>query len=161
MIKLFDFGLCACIGRSEEKSDVYDMTGNTGTLRYMAPEVALGKSYNQSVDTYSFGIIVWQILKGKVPFHGMGRRTYMENVVLGGERPRIDKRWPPRFSRLLQRCWHTDKNMRPPFSEIVVELDSLILAVESTTNHRIKTIANSIFKPPEELIRTFSPLVCA
>lgn len=159
MIKLFDFGLCACIRRGKDKNEVFEMTGNTGTLRYMAPEVALGKSYNQSVDAYSFGIIVWQILKGKVPFHGMGRRTYMDCVVLGGERPRIDKRWPPRFSRLLQRCWHADKEMRPTFAEIVTELDALILAVETTTKNRLRTCANSIIRPSEDLMKHGRPVL--
>jgi len=158
MIKLFDFGLCACIRRGKEKNEAYEMTGNTGTLRYMAPEVALGKSYNQSVDTYSFGIIVWQILRGKVPFHGMGRRTYMDCVVLGGERPRVDKRWPPKFSKLLQRCWHADFEMRPTFGEIVAELDALILASQTTTRSRIRFCMNAIFHPSDTVVRILRPL---
>eukprot|EP01041_Mallomonas_annulata_P002153 gene2153-4191_t len=157
MIKLFDFGLCSCIRQGKEKNEAYEMTGNTGTLRYMAPEVALGKSYNQSVDAYSFGIIVWQILRGKVPFHGMGRRTYMDCVVLGGERPRLDKRWPPRFSRLLQRCWHADYQMRPSFSEIVTELDGLILASQITTKNRLKNCLGTIFRPSEATIKRIRP----
>ena len=35
------------------------MTGNTGSVRYMAPEVALDLPYNHSVDVYSFSILVW------------------------------------------------------------------------------------------------------
>mmetsp|Transcript_2856 Transcript_2856/g.4341 ORF Transcript_2856/g.4341 Transcript_2856/m.4341 type:complete len:452 (+) Transcript_2856:42-1397(+) len=118
MIKLFDFGLCSVV-RSKQRGkgicETYAMTGNTGTLRYMAPEVALGKPYNQSVDVYSFGIILWQITKGRVPFSGLGRRTYMENVVMGGERPRCDRKWPKAFTALLQRCWHEDMTQRPLF----------------------------------------------
>ena len=132
-IKIFDFGLCSVVrsskstdnskknkkiegtassssastsasSKDQAQDEIYEMTGNTGTLRYMAPEVALARPYNHSVDTYSFGIILWQIVKGKVPFSGLGRRTYMENVVVGGERPRLDRSWPKAFSRLLQRC---------------------------------------------------------
>ena len=93
----------------------------------MAPEVAVGKPYNSSVDVYSFSIIVWQILKGDVPFQGdflsvasdhtlsncickgMGRKAFMERVVAGGERPKIGRGWPRKFSALLQRCWSEDK----------------------------------------------------
>ena len=39
VIKLLDFGLATCVKRSNHSSDVYQMTGYTGTLRYMAPEV--------------------------------------------------------------------------------------------------------------------------
>lgn len=144
-IKLFDFGLCSVVRSSKNSQDTFEMTGNTGTLRYMAPEVALAKPYNQSVDTYSFGIILWQIVKGKVPFSGLGRRTYMENVVVGGERPRLDRSWPKPFSRLLQRCWNEDRTQRPSFSEVTSELDALILAEETSTKHRLLRLLNSPF----------------
>jgi serine/threonine protein kinase len=144
-IKIFDFGLCSVVRNKGSQNDTYEMTGNTGTLRYMAPEVALAKPYNQSVDTYSFGIILWQIVKGKVPFSGLGRRTYMENVVVGGERPRLDRSWPKPFSRLLQRCWNEDSTQRPSFAEVTSELDALILAEETSTKHRLLRLLNSPF----------------
>lgn len=37
----------------------YRMTGHTGSVRYMAPEVATDMPYNQAVDTYSFAMILW------------------------------------------------------------------------------------------------------
>ena len=37
----------------------YNMTGNTGSARYMAPEVALDQPYHESVDVYSFSMILW------------------------------------------------------------------------------------------------------
>ena len=49
------------------------MTGNTGSLRYMAPEVALRKSYNEKVDVYSYGIMVWQMARDRVPFKGLSK----------------------------------------------------------------------------------------
>lgn len=144
-IKIFDFGLCSVVRKDKQQDHVYEMTGNTGTLRYMAPEVALAKPYNQSVDTYSFGIILWQIVKGKVPFSGLGRRTYMEHVVVGGERPRLDRSWPKPFCRLLQRCWSEDRTLRPGFGEVKSELDAMILAEETSTKHRLLRLLNSPF----------------
>lgn len=155
-IKIFDFGLCSVVRSAkqgvgtERQPDTYEMTGNTGTLRYMAPEVALARPYNQSVDTYSFGIILWQIAKGRVPFAGMGRRTYMENVVVGGERPRLDRSWPKPFCNLLQRCWHEDYTMRPRFAEIKSELDALILSEESSFKHRLLRLLNAPFSFTEQ-----------
>jgi len=55
----------------------YRMTGNTGTLRYMAPEVALNEPYHSGVDVYSFAVVVWQVLAGQVPFKEMGKRKYV------------------------------------------------------------------------------------
>ena len=37
-LKLFDFGLCRCVQKRQSDNDAYEMTGNTGSLRYMAPE---------------------------------------------------------------------------------------------------------------------------
>lgn len=125
-LKLFDFGLCACVRTHGDRRDQYRLTGNTGTLRYMAPEVALGRQYNCSVDVYSFGVIIWQVLRSKVPFRDMGKKAYIQEVVVGGKRPPLDRRWPIGFSALLQRCWHEDKDARPSLSQVVTELDILI-----------------------------------
>ena len=127
ILKVFDFGLCVCIKSNlSEKKANYLMTGNTGTLRYMAPEVALGDNYNQSVDVYSFGIITWQILKGQIPFEEMNKKTFFDKVVRGKVRPAFDRWWPIKLRNLLERCWHDDYSKRPSFTEIVLMLDELI-----------------------------------
>jgi hypothetical protein len=64
-LKLFDLGLCTCVKRRTDTHVAYEMTGNTGSLRYMAPEVALRKPYTEKVDVYSFGIMVWQMATGE------------------------------------------------------------------------------------------------
>ena len=145
-LKLFDFGLCACVRTHGDRRDQYRLTGNTGTLRYMAPEVALGRQYNSSVDVYSFGVIVWQVLRSKVPFRDMGKKAYIQDVVVGGKRPPLDRRWPIGFSGLLEKCWHEDKDFRPSFSQVVSELDMLIdeatglgsVSVTMRINHKIR-----------------------
>jgi len=158
-IKLFDFGLCSVVRKRKGANETYEMTGNTGTLRYMAPEVALGKEYNHSVDVYSFGIILWQIVKGKVPFNGLGRRTYMENVVIGGDRPKLDRSWNKQFIRLLRRCWCEDKSLRPTFTEIVSELDALILIEETSAKHRLINIIKNACIPSAERIICMRPYI--
>lgn len=92
----------------------------------MAPEVALGRPYNKSVDVYSFGVIFWQILSGSMPFKSMSKKGYMEKVVVGGQRPKVDVNWSPRLKTLLESCWLEDKNQRPDFSVILDELNALI-----------------------------------
>ena len=127
ILKVFDFGLCACITSDlSNKRAKYAMTGNTGTLRYMAPEVALGEYYNQSVDVYSFGIITWQILKGKIPFEEMNKKTFFEKVVRGRYRPVCDGWWPSDLRHLLESCWHDDFTRRPTFVEVLAMLDDII-----------------------------------
>ena len=56
-LKLFDFGLCRCVKKRPDNklSTAYEMTGHTGSLRYMAPEVVLDKPYNEKDDVYRYG----------------------------------------------------------------------------------------------------------
>lgn len=124
-LKLFDFGLCTCVRRRNLLNEAYEMTGNTGSLRYMAPEVALRKPYTEKVDVYSFGILVWQMARDRIPFKGLGRDEFMKSVVKGGLRPEVDQTWPAGFQELLQSCWHTDPQARPSFSQIVQQLTML------------------------------------
>lgn len=141
-LKVFDFGLCTCVRTQREKKEHYRLTGNTGTLRYMAPEVALGRSYNKSVDTYSFGIILWQVFKMQLPFKHMHKKDYMEKVVMGGQRPTLDRRWPKRLRSLLEGCWHEDKSLRPDFSVVLEEIDYLIKEVEEDEMHPLNRLRN-------------------
>jgi len=50
-----DFGLSKIVASSRQ---AYRMTEKTGTIRYMAPEVLLGKEYSCCVDVYSYGMIL-------------------------------------------------------------------------------------------------------
>jgi serine/threonine protein kinase len=61
-LMLFDLGLCTVVKRCATIDTVYEMTGGTGSLRYMAPEVALNKPYNEKCDLYSFGVLLWQMV---------------------------------------------------------------------------------------------------
>jgi serine/threonine protein kinase len=129
VIKIFDFGLCAVVKSARpnnELTEAYKLTGNTGTLRYMAPEVALGKSYNQTVDVYSFAIIIWQIARGKVPFENLGRKAFLNKVVREGLRPPLDPAWPDSFKTLLIMCWHEDRLKRPSFGVVCMELEKIL-----------------------------------
>lgn len=61
--KLGDFG----VARTLEKT--VGVMSQKGTYTYMAPEVFLGKEYNQNVDLYSLGILLYQLLnKNRTPF---------------------------------------------------------------------------------------------
>ncbi len=118
-LKLFDFGLAKRITTVDKlDNDLYNLTGNTGSLRYMAPEVAMNKPYSLSVDAYSFGILFWQICALTVPYSGYSCKMHAELVVGKGYRPKPDSSWPESWTSLMRSCWAEDHKIRPPFTEI-------------------------------------------
>jgi len=64
-LKIADFGI-AC---EEAYCDV--LADDPGTYRWMAPEMIRRKSYGRKVDVYSFGLILWEMLTGTIPYEDM------------------------------------------------------------------------------------------
>lgn len=62
---LADFGI-AC---EEAVCDL--LADDPGTYRWMAPEMIKRKSYGRKVDVYSFGLILWELLTGTIPYEDM------------------------------------------------------------------------------------------
>ncbi|KAM4121135.1 hypothetical protein ACJW30_03G185500 [Castanea mollissima] len=61
-----DFGLSKLI-KVQNTHDVYKMTGETGSYRYMAPEVFKHRRYDKKVDFFAFAMILYEMLKGDPP----------------------------------------------------------------------------------------------
>jgi len=104
-VKLFDFGLATEFRPEELEKGTYKLTGDAGTVRYMAPEVALCQPYTEKADVYSFGILLWQIIEMEKPFGKLNDHAIERKVVHLGYRPKIDPQWPSSIRRLLQDCF--------------------------------------------------------
>lgn len=120
-VKLFDFGLAKELDeslKSEGCSELYELSGNTGSLRYMAPEVARSEPYNLSADVYGFGLLLWQIHSLDLPYDGMNRQDHSELVVYGSERPEIDPTWSNPLRILMKRSWESEPLARPTMDSI-------------------------------------------
>lgn len=119
-LKMFDFGLAKRITNADRTDDeLYSLTGNTGSLRYMAPEVAKNMPYSLSVDAYSFGVLFWQLCALSVPYSGYSCKMHADLVVGKGYRPSPDASWPESWSLLMSQCWSSDHNARPSFDHIL------------------------------------------
>uniref|UniRef100_A0A7S4E1M1 Protein kinase domain-containing protein n=1 Tax=Lotharella globosa TaxID=91324 RepID=A0A7S4E1M1_9EUKA len=70
--KISDFGLSRLM---KEGLGKYKMTGMTGTLRYMAPEVMRSDFYDEKCDIYSLGLLVYFMLTKSHPFSGYTRES--------------------------------------------------------------------------------------
>ncbi|AES59821.2 ACT-like tyrosine kinase family protein [Medicago truncatula] len=75
VVKVADFG----VARLQNQSGI--MTAETGTYRWMAPEVIEHKPYNQKADVFSFGIIIWELLTRKLPYEDLSPLQAAVGVV--------------------------------------------------------------------------------
>ncbi|KOO52801.1 serine threonine-protein kinase ctr1 [Chrysochromulina tobinii] len=66
---LFDFGLASLWRHGEAFDDIpRKLTGECGSMRYMAPEVANSQNYNHKAEVYSFASVLWEICSHRKPF---------------------------------------------------------------------------------------------
>lgn len=72
--KVADFGL------SKEKEAAATMTASVGALPWVAPEVFKGAHFTESADTYSYGIILWELWSGKDPQGDLAPLAYVHQL---------------------------------------------------------------------------------
>ncbi|XP_068639775.1 serine/threonine-protein kinase STY46-like isoform X2 [Aristolochia californica] len=135
VVKVADFG----VARVQAQSGV--MTAETGTYRWMAPEVIEHKPYDHKADVFSFGVVLWELLTGKLPYEYLTPLQAAVGVVQKGLRPIIPKLTHPKLAELLERCWQQDPTPRPDFSEIIEILQHIAkeIADEGEDRHREKS----------------------
>ena len=91
------------------------MTGETGSYRYMAPEVFRHEKYSEKVDIYALGVVIFQLTSpaGEPPLAWLGAVAAAEAMALRHERPEVSPKLQPRLRALINACWHPDPARRP------------------------------------------------
>ncbi|TNM91547.1 hypothetical protein fugu_019927 [Takifugu bimaculatus] len=74
-IKIADFGMCKENMQEESQTSTF-----CGTPDYIAPEILLGQKYNSSVDWWSFGVLLYEMLTGQSPFHGHNEEALFQSI---------------------------------------------------------------------------------
>lgn len=105
---------------------------------WIAPEILANSEaeYNQSIDVYAFGIIMWEVLTENEPFSEYDERfadsptVVFEEAVVEGLRPTIPATCPPLYAELMSRAWQHRSKARPSFTELSNALGSPALDPE-------------------------------
>ncbi len=103
-IKIGDYGLSKFISVSRHSAQ----TASVGTVHYMAPEVGSG-NYHRGIDIYALGVILYEMLLGRVPFEGssMGE-VLMKHLT---EQPEVDG-LPEPFGKVIRKALEKDPKDR-------------------------------------------------
>lgn len=128
-VRLFDFGLAKELKSKDlvEKPDKFDVTGLTGSRRYMSPECVRCLPYGFSADVYSYSILLWQIFALKTPFPNYDANKHFDQVVAKGKRPPHLSNLPTTLLDLMKNGWSEDTAMRPTFVDICQLLRSEVM----------------------------------
>ncbi|XP_074287225.1 uncharacterized protein LOC141612363 isoform X2 [Silene latifolia] len=83
------------------------------------PGSSCKNKFSEKADVYSFGMLCFELLTGKVPFEdGHLQGDKMSRNIRAGERPLFPFALPKYLASLTKRCWHTDPGQRPSFVSI-------------------------------------------
>jgi serine/threonine protein kinase/Tfp pilus assembly protein PilF len=129
--RIMDFG----IARSLKTKGITGVGVMIGTPEYMSPEQVEGKDTDQRSDIYSLGIILYEMVTGRVPFEGDTPLSIA--VKHKTEAPREPKELNPQIpedlSRLILRCMEKDKAKRyPQAGELLSQLNNLEKGISTT-----------------------------
>jgi serine/threonine protein kinase len=97
--------------------DTYIMTGETGSYRFMAPEVFRHEFYDETVDVYSFAMILYNLISGHPPWPNAGGVKAVQ-AASEGRRPGIPRDWDIGLTSLIERCWDEVPKKRLSFGEV-------------------------------------------
>jgi len=134
--KILDFGLAVFTGRERAAGESEELfvtrtatqLSTGGTVPYMSPEQLRGERTDARSDIFSFGVLLFECLTGRLPFAGETSIDVMQAIL---RRPPASLRAlapevPPEWQKLVDRCLAKSPDQRPrSMAEILDELDRI------------------------------------
>ncbi|XVF37510.1 hypothetical protein REPUB_Repub20aG0015100 [Reevesia pubescens] len=129
-LKVAGFGLLRLSKISTDKAKLAHPDAHVDPSNlYVAPEVYKNVIFDRSVDAYSFGVILYEMIEGVIPFHPKPAEEAVKLMCLEEKRPAFktkSRSCPPDLRELIEQCWDQEPVVRPTFSEIIVRLDKIV-----------------------------------
>uniref|UniRef100_A0A674NNS5 Mitogen-activated protein kinase kinase kinase 12 n=1 Tax=Takifugu rubripes TaxID=31033 RepID=A0A674NNS5_TAKRU len=125
-VKISDFGT------SKELSDKSTKMSFAGTVAWMAPEVIRNEPVSEKVDIWSFGVVLWEMLTGEVPYKDVDSSAIIWGVGNNSLHLPVPESCPDSFKLLLRQCWNCKPRNRPSFRQILLHLDIASADILST-----------------------------
>jgi hypothetical protein len=132
LLKLVDFGIAKIVG-GEGLDARMTHTGRVfGTPHYMSPEQVTGSDTDGRSDLYAVGVLLWQMITGKLPFESEDP-TVLMGKHLYGELPELPAGVPPTLVAIVGRLLAKEPEDRyQSAAEARVDLDAVLREIETT-----------------------------
>ena len=122
--RLADFGLLTIISDSTLNSSPPD---NGGTIRWMSPELFQEETQDcrptKFSDCYALGMVIYEVLSGRIPFHQYPTRSIFAKVIKGDrpEKPQgVEGAWfAGSVWEISERCWAVEPKDRSSAEEVL------------------------------------------
>ncbi|MHC4066424.1 MAG: serine/threonine-protein kinase, partial [Planctomycetota bacterium] len=136
-VKIGDYGLSKFIAVSRHSAQ----TASVGTVHYMAPEVGSG-NYSRGVDIYALGVMLYEMLLGRVPFEGSSLgEVLMKHLT---EQPEVDE-LPHPFGQVIRKSLAKDpKDRYQTVEEMVEELFGVDDVKESLAGFNPRSLSGAV-----------------
>jgi predicted Ser/Thr protein kinase len=151
--KILDFGLAKLMepsGASADEVSHMETLAKTqagmvlGTLRYMSPEQARGQAIDHRSDIFSFGVLLYEMVTGQLPFSGNTPVDTLHAIAFEETRPvtALRANLPPSLQRVVSRCLRKRAADRyPECKELIGDLKTVQREVESGISSKVPLAA--------------------
>ncbi len=146
VVKIVDFGLAKLRGLSR-----LTKSGTTlGTVAYMSPEQALGKEVDQRSDIWSLGVILYEMLAGRLPFRGDYDQSMLYAII--NEEPPImasaGGQMFPDLEKVVRKALNKIPEQRyPAIADLIVALDKCRRQIQAPGNDGTGSISRFLKNP--------------
>ena len=102
------------------------MTGETGSYRYMAPEVFRHEKYSEKVDIYSLACVMYFLFMGEPPLAALQPVMAARAAAVTGKRATLRPSIDRRVITLIEKCWSGEPDQRPAAAEVCSTLEAVL-----------------------------------
>src|SRR4051794_3558191 len=156
--KILDFGLAAwTAGGAEREHAAHDATvmvtrqaTTLGTVAYMSPEQALGERVDQRTDIFSLGVVLFQMLTGKLPFSGTTSTALALQIVQATAPPvsTVNRSMPKELDAIVAKALAKSLDHRyESAATFGAELRSIAAILDVRSDHAPPDVAGPIAVP--------------
>ncbi len=132
-VKILDFGLAKLkepeASEDQNQTAAFETSAGTmlGTVSHMSPEQALAIEIDARTDIFSFGVMLYEMATGKMPFEGPSPQATLARILSQDPSPasRLNMDVPLELEQLIHLCLQKDRTCRPDARDVRARLKKI------------------------------------